>query len=208
MNRSLSQMILVLLGTGFILVGQAASQDTAEDGVIRSYDGSLDLPDEIAFRQFLALIQPGREFPDSLNLRILSRALNINPDENGSFDGVLPYVELFERADAAMMEEIIVNSDAVLCVPNRASLTRKEIGNAMNQSEDIVDVAADRQYKIVKNALSGEQQEAFRAYLDKVKLGTGYVRNDHTMAERDIRVDLEQQCSHLNNEKLNRGIIQ
>lgn len=206
MKRSPSQMVLLLLGCGFILVGQASSLDPAKEVVVRSYDGSLDLPDEIAFRQFLALIQPGREYPDSLNLRILSRALGISPDESGSFDGALPYIELFERADAAMMEEIIVDSDAFLCGPNRGSLTRKEIGNAMNQAEDVVDVAADRQYKIVKNDLSGEQQEAFRAYLDKVKLGTGYVRNDHARTERDIRVDLEQQCSHLNNEKLNRGI--
>jgi hypothetical protein len=105
-----------------------------------------------------------------------------------------------------MMEEIVVNSESVLCVPNRASLTQIEIGEAMNHAEDIVDVAAAKQYDVVKSALSEDQLEAFRAYLDRVKMGTAYVRNDHTTEEGDIRVELEQQCSYLNTEILNRRI--
>ena len=89
----------------------------------------------------------------------------------------------------------------MLCSNDLAAKTYDDIVAAMNVAGDVQQELSKKHFAAFLGALSPEETDAFRAFLDKSKLATSYVRIDnrtlYASGERDIRADLRRQCDEL-----------
>lgn len=190
-----SGIAMLLLTSVSAASGAAAGEKKPEAAV--AYDKSPDLPDEIAFRQFLALIQTGPENPEPIDLRLVARALGIAPDEFGTYESARPYAEMFQEIIQSAEHDKAWEKHAVLCVPDRAARSDTESLNTLILTEDLDDEVNNRYYLETMSRLSKGQRSHFQDFLEKVKLGTSYARTNDAAPGMSRQVEVEKYCAEL-----------
>jgi hypothetical protein len=176
---------------------QTTTPPNENDSSVVSYRNSPDLPDEIAFRQFLALIQTGPENPEPIDLPMVARALGIAPDEYGGYESARPYAEMFHEIIQSAEHDKASEKYEVLCTPNRVARSDAESLNALIRTEDLDDEVNKRYYLETLNRLSEVQRSHFQDFLEKVKLGTSYVRTNARAPGISQQVEVEKYCAEL-----------
>ena len=196
-----SYIISILAFSAYLHTAAAAPEtpeladETRKDTV--SYHGSTELPDGIAFRVFLALIQSPPEDPEPVNLRLVAKALGIDADETGGYEAARPYAEMFQDIRRSAERDKTSEKFELLCTPNRASRTDVEALNALVLAEDLDDEVNDRYYAETLTQLGTERRSHFQDFLETVKKGTSYSRSNDAAPGMTGLVEVERYCAEL-----------
>lgn len=173
---------------------------TYENGVRASYIGSPELPDEIAYAEFLKLADSTFGDAESLDLhlQIVADALGIRM-ERESIGRVRSRSAFFRKSLQTMKKEQLASKISILCSDARESRSTDQVHKAMNAVDDVASAVRAKQYIIALNSLTPAEQEAFLTYLNDLKSGISYVKVDSRSADiagqQDIHSVAEQSCN-------------
>ena len=171
-------------------------------------EGSQDIPDGIAFTQFLAMIAPKPEAPGSrAELVFLASALDKHDEVRGDYEQMRSRLDVLDtRRRATELRQAEWSRD-VLCVENRASRSTEASFAALNEAEDANIAAAELELEEYMATLTEKEAKSFRSYLEKIKSNTTFVRVDNreVIDEPDVASAVEHECMLLNDRILRNG---
>lgn len=164
------------------------------DAVGERYAGSPELPDEIAYAQFLALVDGlhGEAAARDAYLHLLAGALGYRP--HGTDVGRLERRGAWFRNQLRSMEAEQLESElAILCRPyGEARRSADRLYDAMNAADDIANAVRQKYLVVAMNSLSEPEKLALAEYLDEMKNGISYSRLDVRDLHADSDVDVHQ----------------
>lgn len=206
---SLSAIALLFalsLPPGFSAVADDGVAKT-DDSIImasKSYAGSEDMPDGIAFYLIASIIVGPND----------SRGLEVSGFPKGSeTDGAELIAEFAEIDDSAskrlfagiapsareLLRQSELEARKTACVPALSSWDSEKAVSVKNQLDDIREVVYEQHKIRAMNALDREDQKNFQKLLDAIKLASSYERIDYSQAyEGDLegaKVSLLSYCN-------------
>jgi hypothetical protein len=175
-----------------------------DNGVRAMHIGSSELPDEIAYVEFLKLVDSAHRDKNArgLYLQIVADALGIKLDRAQSSETlgrVRSQGAYFLGAYREMTLEELDSNIRVLCAGKQTSKSADQLYDAMNAVDDIRDTVRVKHLTFALYHLSIAERNSFMAYLNDLKTSISYVRIDSRKAagsgEQDIRMVAEQSCN-------------
>lgn len=175
-----------------------------DDGVRAMHVGSSALPDQIAYVEFLKLVDSAHRDKDShgLYLQIVADALGIKLDRaqsSADLGRVQSQGAYFLGAYREMTLEQLDSTIRVMCAGKQSSKSADQLYDAMNAVDDIRDKVRAKHLTFAVSSLSTAERNSFLAYLDELKASISYVRIDSRkeagFGEQDIRMVAEQSCN-------------
>jgi len=188
------RVIITTMAMAFAFAFSGISLADTTDGVRSSYAGSTDLPDGIAFKAFLRVL----DNKDDHILDYVATAIGI-PLSSETHAHIARRTEFFRNAHEALKEEREKTTYRMLCRGNSRSRTKDETYNVLNYIDDIGETIATKRYLQTVSALPVGEREAFQKFLDKKKTGISYTKVDSRVSEEadEVRVNVEQRCIEL-----------
>lgn len=205
--KSLFRKWFVASVSSTVLVFSAAHGQGIPDDKSKAYHGSTDIPDAIAFQQFLLFAQESPTSLDSPEVGFVASALGRYADENGNYDD-----DVRAKSDAlkALQKELeqtkLVKANNLVCTDNRASRLSADSHAAVNAVDDMEIAEAQKAYESFRNTLSSDERKALEKRMERLKKSTSYERIDSRASDRDIAVDIETYCMKLNYQLTAMGI--
>ena len=194
------QLPFVISITALALVWATASVGQPVPSKSHVVDRSSDLPDGIAFQQFLRMLTPTNEAPDRYaELNILASALGKHEEVKGNYELLRPRLnELDARRDAVAERDATLSYKAI-CTNDRASRSIEANYALLNDLDDIPITVAKAELEDYLSTLSKSERKSFRSYLTKIKQSTSFERIDAREAIRkeDVAMAVEKQCLSL-----------
>lgn len=192
MQRIISTTLAICISLSFVGMSLAGN----EDGVRASYDGTPDLPDGIAFRAFLRVIDSSD--PEAFDL--VATALNM-PLNNHTRRRVQERTEFFKNAHRYLLDEKKSTTFRMLCPDDIGSRTKEHTYEVLNKLDDVQEIIAEKHYIVTISALSAAERHAFQDFLNEMKTGISYVKVDNRVGldsgQQDVRFRAEQRCYEL-----------
>jgi len=192
--RSLPTALMV---TFLALIGCKVVADDGEPG---SYQGSLELPDGIAYQTFLDMLD-GLFFEPESGYRYVARAMGLDLDEAEERQQVESYTAFFLEKRKSLEWEQAQRMYQILCNVDMNSRTFDEVAEALDGSSKIRNDVARSQLVLILELFNDRERSSFTAFLDEVKKSTSYTTIDSAfhyerMPERGIWEDAEDMCGH------------
>ncbi len=194
----------------------------SDDPIRSQYHGSADLPDEIAYQQFLLHVQPGtNDYADSdtraehHRLLVLATATgHTDYTGRGASEGAiiarLNRLSAFFDRSRQRIDDAKRQAGIDLVCARQDSIDLPRLFTSMNAVDDAGEQAAARQFQMTLNTLRPGEREALVAYLDDFKTGVSYTKLDSAAmfeqsmagvpeADRDalVRNQLQRYCGSL-----------
>jgi hypothetical protein len=190
----MQRAIVTTMAVVFVFAFSGISSADTTDGVRSSYAGSTDLPDEIAFTAYLRVVDKENDHI----LEYVATAIGI-PLSDDTRAHIAQRTDFFRNVHKALREEKEKTAYEMLCPENRASRTKDETYNVLNNIDDVSETIARKHYLQTVSALPVAERNAFQKFLDKKKTGIGYTKIDSRYMEEtgDVRVGVEQRCIEL-----------
>ena len=180
--------ILVASIATICLPGLASAQ--TEDPVRSQYHGSKDLPDEIAYQQFLLHVQADSDSQGSRSanaehhrLLLIATATGHNEYTGRNTSGAAVLARLnrlsahFERS-RQRIDDAQRQAGIDLVCSQQGSIDLPRLFESMNAVDDAGEQAAQRQLQMTLNRLRPGEREALVAYLQDFKAGVSYTKLD------------------------------
>jgi hypothetical protein len=176
-----------------------ANENKVETSIVRQA-----VPQAFVFGQFLTLVHTARDDPNSPDLWIVAKALQIDLDKSGGRERAAAMSEFFNETYLALKKQQLLSSYATICTENRVAMSNDRIFDALDRVDDIRDQLETTKMQFVEASLDEDERVALRAFLEKLESGIAYTRIDsRTLAkstEGDVRVDIERQCLEIETE--------
>jgi hypothetical protein len=171
-------------------------QELIAQGVRASFHGSSELPDGIAFQEFLRIIAAG----DWPAYELVASALGIQLTDD-SLPEIRQRTEYFRDINRSLRIEKNATAFAMLCPENRADRTNEDVYDVMNDVDDVQEVIAEKHYLVAISSISVEERRTLQKYLNELKAGITYVKVDDSARieeqNLDVRIGMEQYCANL-----------
>lgn len=150
----------------------------ADDGVLESYAGSRDLPDEIAYAEFLNFVgvPPESAADGHVTTMMVAEALGLDAVQDarlvalraGAFRWQLDAMEREERRAGRQL----------LCRGGPDSRSDEELFDALNAVDDLARLVRQKYLLLAQHSLPRMERASFAAYLDEFKESVSYTRYD------------------------------
>ena len=194
----------LIIGTMVIfslLIAEQAICDRPDDGVLTAYRGSVALPDEVAFRVWLGLINGLRDEPELVEVTV-AEALGIDLDSRSGPSEVAAFTAEFQDMHLELRRDRAASISSILCSKDLPEKNFDEIIDILNSLEMVKRNVSKDYLSFARESLSSEQRQAFDAYLIQLKKTITYSEADSRTAydrdpQRDIRTELGQHCSNV-----------
>jgi len=172
----------------------------ADDGVIESYQGSLELPDGIAYQTFLDMLDARFSEPES-GYSYVAKAMELDLDEAEDRQQAVSYTAFFLEKRKSLEWEQAQRIYQFLCNVEMNSRTFDQVAEALDASSKIRNNFARGQLVLILEMFNDRERSSFTAFLDEVKKSTSYTAIDSAfhyerMPERSIWEDAEDMCGH------------
>lgn len=193
------KIILIVLFASSSGLSLASNNDI----VRKSYSGTTELPDGIAFKQFLLLVSGSDEDThqspyESAATTLVASALGL-PLTKQTYPLIQERISLFREALAALRADERRAAARMVCAESRVKRTREETYSVLNSVDDVHEIIATQHFLITVAALPKSEGLALRDFLQKVKLGTSYAKLDSSVVfekqNLDVHVMVEQHCN-------------
>lgn len=167
-----------------LVPGIATAQ--SEESIRSQYGGTAEMPDELAFRQFLGVLEAFDDDPQDRHMRleIVAEATGLALHASGT-DGNRAAVvraerllDFFNRTRQRMDRERLRAGKELVC-DQVDTITADELFDSLNAIDDLGQTNAARHYRITRNRLRPDEQEALSAYLEGVKTRSSYTKLDN-----------------------------
>lgn len=190
-----------------LLIAAASNLYAQEHIDVRSsYQGSSELPDQIAFANFLESIAGAEKSDHDLGLEYVARATGIRLADDGQI------IDAGIRRAAAIRSRLIKIHDRlqrerrqsrieVLCTGAHRQ-TADQIFDSVNGVDDLAEAIAFKYYQIALTTLRAGEREHFVPYLADLKSGISYVKLDsRTRIDSEMRtLDAGERDRHVQRE--------
>jgi hypothetical protein len=201
MKQTCPKSLCTLLGVLLLSVGTAWAEvptGTSSDGVRAFFSGSSDLPDEIAYREFLKILNATNGAADLRDQYIIAAALGFDLEDPADYARARASIKLFSRKYMSMRKEQLGAKISVLCANNRISRSDDQIYDALNAVDDIDQAVVAKHFLITMNRLNADEQHSFSKFLSKMKAGISYMKIDSRSVGpstyENIRVTADRSC--------------
>ena len=162
------------------------------------YRGSPELPDGIAFEQFLALVASNGVEHD-MALEHVAKALGVALDEAGQrYAG--KRVDYFMKIRQQLLDEKASIRKRVLCTDRYRQRSADDTYRVLNDLDDLNEIIASKYHALSLRELTAIERDRFDEYLQERKLSITYVKTDARRdgAELELLVSsIEQSCNDM-----------
>lgn len=153
------------------------------DMVRSQYAGSDNLPDEIAYLQFLEQVLPDATMDEHQRLELIARAvgydLHTANGTNGAVEARAARLSNHFKRSYDLVEREKDRAAADLICRSRDTISVDRVFTSLNAVEDIGESAAAKRYQVTLNRLRPAERDAFKYWIDELKRGMAYVKLDN-----------------------------
>jgi len=176
MNKLLKVTVVIAIVVTSLTLGLKNLSADRENAVIEKYNGSLNLPDWIAYQNFVGLT---KAYSDSGHGdHLIVKALGINKHTSEGASKVDYFESWFAASLSEINQEIASETNRIHCSGDWASVGTNEIVNRLDESKAARKRIYLDHYAITLDKLSAEERTAFLAYLEEIKKSTSHVEID------------------------------
>jgi hypothetical protein len=162
-----------------LLLSFAAYCNDSDEVLIETWSGSPELPDDMAYNTFLAMIT-GNGAEPGFARRKLGMIFGIQGHTQDGADEIDELYSWFLVSRAEIEQEVAAETVVLLCSGDWESMGREDVIHGIEAHSLFRESVTRDHYEATLRQLPDSDRAAFQAYIEKVKLGTGATRYNGT----------------------------